>query len=138
MPAIVSVPELERREGEEQVAERRAGRVEPPRQPAADWAPRAGAATGATEAPRGLLVIRVETDANGDVATIRIVPPTSQNQARIEADLRELAPELLGMPQDEARLRCETAIRNYDPCISCSTHFLTLEIEHREPPCDSG
>ncbi len=95
------------------------------------WEPRAGVGWGATEAPRGLLVIRVETDERGDVEEIRIVPPTSQNQARIEQDLRELAPELLSGSDDNARRRCETAIRNYDPCISCSTHFLRLEIERR-------
>jgi coenzyme F420-reducing hydrogenase alpha subunit len=26
---------------------------------------------------------------------------------------------------------CEQAIRNYDPCISCATHFLDLRIERR-------
>jgi len=93
------------------------------------WQPRAGIGWGATEAPRGLLAIRVETDARGDVVEIRIVPPTSQNQARIEADLRELAPEVLALSDADARRRCETAIRNYDPCISCSTHFLKLDIE---------
>ncbi len=95
------------------------------------WEPRAGVGWGATEAPRGLLAIRVETDARGDVVEIRIVPPTSQNQARIEADLRELAPEVIALPNAEAQRRCETAIRNYDPCISCSTHFLRLEVERR-------
>jgi coenzyme F420-reducing hydrogenase alpha subunit len=104
---------------------------EPPREASAGWAPRAGIGHGATEAPRGLLYIRVETDARGDVAEIRIVPPTSQNQARIEEDLRTLAPEVLTLSDEEARRRCETAIRNYDPCISCATHFLRLDIERR-------
>ena len=86
---------------------------------------------GATEAPRGLLYVRVETDDRGDVSAIRIVPPTAQNQGCIEADLRELAPRVLALSHEEARRACEMAIRNYDPCISCSTHFLTLEIERR-------
>jgi len=104
---------------------------EPPAAPAAPWTPRAGVGHGATEAPRGLLYVRVETDAAGDVVAIRIVPPTSQNQARIEDDLRLLAPRVLALSHDEARRTCESAIRDYDPCISCSTHFLTLEIERR-------
>ncbi len=97
--------------------------------------PRAGVGYGVTEAPRGMLYIRVETDDRGDVQEIRIVPPTSQNQARIEEDLRALGPELLALPEDAARRLCETAIRSYDPCISCSTHFLRLSIE-RMTPCD--
>jgi coenzyme F420-reducing hydrogenase alpha subunit len=119
---------------------------EPPRRPSAEWEPRTGVGHGATEAPRGLLYIRVETDGRGDVAEIRIVPPTSQNQARIEEDLRELAPEVLTLSDEDARRRCETAIRNYDPCISCATHFLRLDIERRpgsgspggEEPCASS
>jgi sulfhydrogenase subunit alpha len=86
---------------------------------------------GATEAPRGLLYVRVETDDRGYVSAIRIVPPTTQNQACIEGDLRELAPGVLALPHEEARRACEMAIRSYAPCISCSTHFLTLEIERR-------
>lgn len=106
---------------------------EPPPAPAAEFAPRAGVGHGATEAPRGLLYVRVETDDKGSVLAVRIVPPTSQNQACIEADLRALAPSVLALPHDEARRACEMAIRNYDPCISCSTHFLSLEIERRSP-----
>ncbi len=112
---------------------------EPPAEAAASWTARAGVGHGATEAPRGTLYVRVETDAAGDVVEIRIVPPTSQNQARIEDDLRLLAPRVLQLPEDEARRTCESAIRDYDPCISCSTHFLTLDIERRpareEDPC---
>jgi coenzyme F420-reducing hydrogenase alpha subunit len=95
------------------------------------FAPRAGAGTGATEAPRGTLVISLATDAAGIVEEVRIVPPTSQNQAQIEADLRRLAPGLLALPHEAARRACEAAIRDYDPCISCATHFLDLEIERR-------
>ena len=73
----------------------------------------------------------METDERGDVAEIRIVPPTSQNQAQIEEDLRALGPELLALSEDAARRLCETAIRSYDPCISCSAHFLRLSIEDR-------
>ena len=95
--------------------------------------PRAGVGHAATEAPRGILYVAVETDANGLVERLRIVPPTSQNQAQIEADLRALAPRVLTLPADEARRLCEAAIRDYDPCISCATHFLTLTIEEGSP-----
>jgi len=84
---------------------------------------------GATEAPRGLLWHRYELDDEGLVRDARIVPPTSQNQARIEADLVAMAPTLLALPHDEATALCERLIRSYDPCISCATHFLDLRIE---------
>ena len=91
--------------------------------------PRAGVATGATEAPRGLLWHRYEMDGAGRVVSARIVPPTSQNQARIEEDLRRsLAAFGLDRPDDALRLHCEKVIRNYDPCISCATHFLRLTV----------
>ncbi|WP_310445964.1 Ni/Fe hydrogenase subunit alpha [Thiobacillus sp.] len=92
--------------------------------------PRAGVATGCTEAPRGLLWHRYEMDADGRVINARIVPPTSQNQGRIEEDLRlSLLNFGLEHPDDALRLHCEKVIRNYDPCISCATHFLRLNVE---------
>jgi coenzyme F420-reducing hydrogenase alpha subunit len=99
--------------------------------------PRAGAGCAITEAPRGILYVSLETDAAGDVQKLRIVPPTSQNQAQIEADLRALAPRILAVPEDEGRRLAEAAIRDYDPCISCATHFLTVTVERRETPCAS-
>ena len=57
------------------------------------------------------------------------MPPTSQNQRTIEDDLRGVVERSLDLPDDKLTLRCEQAIRNYDPCISCATHFLTLEVE---------
>lgn len=92
--------------------------------------PRAGVGFGATEAPRGILWHRYLLDAAGIVRAARIVPPTSQNQARIEEDLRRsLLAFGLEAPDDALRLRAETVIRNYDPCISCATHFLELDVE---------
>lgn len=103
------------------------------RVPDAPWVPvtpRAGVAIAGTEAPRGLLWHRYEVDANGLITAARIVPPTSQNQARIEDDLRlSLLNFGLDRPDDALRLHCEKVIRNYDPCISCATHFLTLNVE---------
>lgn len=104
----------------------------PPDESAAVVTPRAGVGCGATEAPRGLLWHHYEVDARGNIHSARIVPPTSQNQARIEADLhRSLMRFGLEQSDDALRLRAETVIRNYDPCISCATHFLKLDVERR-------
>jgi coenzyme F420-reducing hydrogenase alpha subunit len=101
-----------------------------PESPWVPVTPRAGVATGCTEAPRGLLWHRYEMDADGRVINARIVPPTSQNQGRIEEDLRmSLLNFGLDQPDDALRLHCEKVIRNYDPCISCATHFLRLNVE---------
>jgi sulfhydrogenase subunit alpha len=84
---------------------------------------------GASEAPRGLLYHRYIVDRSGLVRFARIVPPTAQNLARIEADLWEYAPEVLDLSHEEATLACEHLVRSYDPCISCATHFLELKID---------
>jgi sulfhydrogenase subunit alpha len=103
------------------------------RVPDSPWVPvtpRAGVATGCTEAPRGLLWHRYEMDDDGRVVNARIVPPTSQNQGRIEQDLRlSLLNFGLDHADDALRLHCEKVIRNYDPCISCATHFLRMNVE---------
>lgn len=101
---------------------------EEPAEPAVEVRPRAGTGHGASEAPRGLLYHRYTIDEAGSIEDARIVPPTSQNQARIEQDLRYFVEPRLGLPKDELTWRCEQAIRNYDPCISCATHFLDLEV----------
>lgn len=103
-----------------------------PVRPYEDVVPIAGRGCGATEAPRGLLWHDYEVDAGGIVRYARIVPPTSQNQARIEEDLQQSLRGFGLHHADEAlRLRAETVIRNYDPCISCATHFLTLKLQRR-------
>ena len=103
-----------------------------PATPHAQVTPQAGAGCGATEAPRGLLWHRYAADGDGIIRAARIVPPTSQNQARIEADLhRSLLSFGLAQPDDALRLRAETVIRNYDPCISCATHFLKIDVRRR-------
>ncbi len=103
-----------------------------PEPPFVDVPRRAGTGCGATEAPRGLLYHHYRIDDEGLVESARIVPPTSQNQARIEADLAALGPTLLALEHEVATRRCEQLIRAYDPCISCATHFLRLDIGHRE------
>jgi len=82
----------------------------------------------ATEAPRGLLYHRYELDAGGAIRTARIVAPTSQNQKRIEDDLRHLVARSLDLDEPALTAACEHAIRNHDPCISCATHFLSLDL----------
>jgi coenzyme F420-reducing hydrogenase alpha subunit len=92
-----------------------------------DWAPREATGCHAVEAPRGLLWHRYETGADGLVQAASIVPPTSQNQGIIEADLRTILPAALALDDAAAAAQCERLIRSYDPCISCATHFLRLE-----------
>jgi len=92
---------------------------------------RAGEGHGATEAPRGLLYHRYRIADDGTIRQATIVPPTSQNQPAVEADLRAFVQDRLDLPDEQLSLQCETAIRNYDPCISCATHFLTLRVNRR-------
>src|SRR6516225_4952083 len=68
-------------------------------------------------------------DGQGMILDAKIVPPTSQNQKTIEGDLWKFVPKYLDLPVDKLRWQCEQAIRNYDPCISCATHFLKLKVE---------
>jgi coenzyme F420-reducing hydrogenase alpha subunit len=91
--------------------------------------PCAAVGYGATEAPRGTLFHRYALAADGTITSARIVPPTAQNQASIEHDLRALVSQRLHLDDHRLTHECEQAIRNYDPCISCATHFLTLSVE---------
>jgi sulfhydrogenase subunit alpha len=102
---------------------------EQPDPPAVALEPRDGVGCGVSEAPRGILWHRYEIDASGAIRDARIVPPTSQNQRAIEEDLRGFVAGHLDLSDDELQWQCEQAIRNYDPCISCATHFLTLDVE---------
>jgi sulfhydrogenase subunit alpha len=106
-----------------------------PDAPSAASQPSAGRAAWSTEAPRGLLFHRYDLDEAGHIAAARIVPPTSQNQSSIEDDLRGYLPRVLSLPEPEAAARLEALIRCYDPCISCATHFLELDIQ-RGPALD--
>ena len=94
-----------------------------------DVPPRAGVGCGASEAPRGVLFHRYELDRAGLITDARIVPPTSQNQAAVEADLRRMAADWADLDDHALQHVCEQAIRNYDPCISCATHFLDLTVD---------
>ncbi len=105
------------------------GSYEPPERPSVPAQPRRAIGHGATEAPRGMLYHRYEIDEDGTILSATIVPPTSQNQLAIEEDLRAVVAQHAALPDEELRLRCEQAIRNHDPCISCATHFLDLTVE---------
>jgi coenzyme F420-reducing hydrogenase alpha subunit len=104
-------------------------RYQPPDKPSVEIQPRAGTGHGCTEAPRGILYHRYRLDQAGVILDAKIVPPTSQNQKTIEQDLWQFIPKYSHHAQEELRWRCEQAIRNYDPCISCATHFLKLDLE---------
>ena len=100
-----------------------------PTAPAVEVVPRRGVGHGATEAPRGMLYHRYEIDEDGTILAATIIPPTSQNQLAIEEDLRAVVEAHVDLADEPLRLRCEQAIRNHDPCISCATHFLELEVD---------
>jgi coenzyme F420-reducing hydrogenase alpha subunit len=101
---------------------------EQPEQSHLELTPRAGVGYACTEAPRGMLYHRYRLDPDGTILDAKIVPPTSQNQPSIEDDLKTFAGGWLDMPEEALRVRCEQAVRNHDPCISCATHFLRLEV----------
>jgi len=100
-----------------------------PELPHVEIAVHAGVGSAATEAPRGILYHRYSIDDRGLIRFAKIVPPTSQNQRRIEEDLWHFVSQVASRPTDEVTWKCEQAVRNYDPCISCATHFLRLQIE---------
>jgi len=102
---------------------------EMPDQPAVELRPRASVGYAITEAPRGILYHRYRLDDEGLILDAKIIPPTSQNQKTIENDLRRYVEQALNLPKEQLTWQCEQAIRNYDPCISCATHFLKLYIE---------
>jgi coenzyme F420-reducing hydrogenase alpha subunit len=102
---------------------------ERPEQPLVPVVPRAVTGYGATEAPRGMIYHRYHLDHDGTILDAKIVPPTSQNQAAIEEDLTTFIGAWLDLPDTALRHRCEQTVRNYDPCISCATHFLDLRLD---------
>lgn len=104
------------------------GSYQRPDRPAVEVPPRAGTGHGVSEAPRGLLYHRYILDGDGLIRAATIIPPTSQNQAAIEDDLRRVAQAHLDLDDAALTSLCERVIRNYDPCISCAAHFLTLTV----------
>ena len=104
---------------------------EPPDRPAVEVEPKAATGFACTEAPRGLLYHRYRIDDAALIVDAKIVPPTSQNQKTIERDLWSYVPPRLDLTNEQLTWQCEQAIRNYDPCISCATHFLRLTVERQ-------
>jgi hypothetical protein len=92
-------------------------------------APRAATGHGISEAPRGLLYHRYDIGSDGLITAATIIPPTSQNQAAIEDDLRRVISAHLARDDESLTALCEQAIRNHDPCISCAAHFLSLTVQ---------
>jgi coenzyme F420-reducing hydrogenase alpha subunit len=105
------------------------GQYEPPEKASVEVVPRSGLGFGCTEAPRGILYHRYRIGDDGLITDAKIVPPTSQNQRTIENDLRNVVVKNIAMPKEQLTWLCEQSVRNYDPCISCATHFLKLEFE---------
>jgi sulfhydrogenase subunit alpha len=104
---------------------------EMPEKPFVEMDPRPGVGYGCTEAPRGILYHRYRVDERGIILDAKIVPPTSQNQKTIENDLWHYVARYISLPEEKLTWQCEQAIRNYDPCISCATHFLKLEVDRQ-------
>lgn len=91
--------------------------------------PRAGGGVGAVEVPRGILIHDYTYDANGFCAKANCIIPTNQNHANIQKDMEALVPQIIDKPQKEVELALEMLVRAYDPCISCSTHYLKVEFK---------
>ncbi|MFO7785330.1 MAG: Ni/Fe hydrogenase subunit alpha [Thermodesulfobacteriota bacterium] len=87
---------------------------------------RAGMGVGAVEAPRGSLFHRYGFDEDGRCVSANLTIPTNQNHANIQKDFEALVPQIIHRGQDEVRRTLEMLVRAYDPCISCSTHFLDV------------
>ena len=101
---------------------------EEPARPFTPWTPIAGETGWGSEAPRGICWHHYDVDEDGKILAAQMIAPTGQNQGMIEQDLAAFAPDVLSLPHAEATIRLEQLIRSYDPCISCATHFLKLEI----------
>jgi coenzyme F420-reducing hydrogenase alpha subunit len=89
--------------------------------------PKAGKGSGCVEAPRGILFHEYEFDRRGNCMGADICIPTGQNHANIQKDFEKLVPEILSEGEDAVRLKLEMLVRAYDPCVSCSTHMLSVQ-----------
>jgi len=106
----------------------------PPLRPHVGYEYREGTGYGVSEAPRGTLYHSYRVNKKGIIEKAKIVPPTAQNQVRIEEDVKALAPSIVEASPEEGRRLAEMAVRNYDPCISCATHFLRMKIGRSSTP----
>jgi sulfhydrogenase subunit alpha len=92
---------------------------------------KAGNGIGAVEVPRGLLFHNYQVDQDGKIINANCIIPTSQNVNNIEQDMKKLVPEILHKTDEEITLQMEMLVRAYDPCISCSAHFLDVKFVNR-------
>lgn len=92
--------------------------------------PKAGTGASAVEVPRGILIHEYTYDSNGICTKANCVIPTNQNHANIQKDMEALVPTIIDRPQKEVELTLEMLVRAYDPCISCSTHYLKVEFKN--------
>ena len=99
--------------------------IQPEEPPAVDV--KTGEGVGSCEVPRGILFHNYVIGEDGRCTEANCVIPTNQNMANLNADMRVLVPQIIDRPQEEIRLTLEMLVRAYDPCISCSAHFLTVE-----------
>jgi len=97
----------------------------------ADISIKAGRGVGVIEAPRGLLIHDYTYNNKGRVEKANLIIPTNQNYANVEKDMEAMVPTIIDKSEDEIRLACEMLIRAYDPCISCSTHFINITFKNK-------
>jgi coenzyme F420-reducing hydrogenase alpha subunit len=88
--------------------------------------PRAGNGATAVEAPRGILFHRYVFNEDGICTKANVCIPTNQNHGNLQKDVEAMVPTILDLSQDDIRKRLEMLVRSYDPCVSCSTHFLNV------------
>ncbi len=100
-----------------------------PKEPYVEGKIRAGWSAAITEAPRGILYHAYKVDDQGFVIDTNIIPPTAQNLAAIEDDIKSQEEIIWKESFERAKLLVEQTIRNYDPCISCSVHTIRIIIE---------
>ncbi|MFB6163096.1 MAG: Ni/Fe hydrogenase subunit alpha [Halococcoides sp.] len=93
--------------------------------------PRAGQGVGAIEVPRGVLFHDYEYDAEGAVTNANCVIPTNQNHGNIQRDMETFVPRIADRSDEEIEHVLEMLVRAYDPCISCSTHYLDIDIQRK-------
>src|SRR5215217_5087073 len=88
----------------------------------------AGTGVGVIEAPRGLLYHMAKVNEDGVIEDYDVIVPTAQNQINIENDLRDYFTENLDKDEETLRVNAESIIRAYDPCMSCATNFLKMDL----------
>lgn len=86
-----------------------------------------GRGVGAIEVPRGILFHDYTYNKEGICTKANCVIPTNQNHNNIQKDMEVFAPDLLEKSKEEITLNLEMLVRAYDPCISCSTHYLDVK-----------